>query len=98
MLFNNTKATKNKKAGPSFRKINLRTLCALNVRNLSAKEISRNLRMSRQEASSSVGYVRLAKIECERETRRSHKKRKLKETKSSKLSYLNHQRFEIHQL
>jgi hypothetical protein len=98
MLFSNTKATKNKKPGPSFRKINLRTLCALNVRNLSAKEISRNLRMSRQEASSSVGYVPLAKIGCERETRRSHKKRKLKETKSSKLSYLNHQRFEIHQL
>jgi hypothetical protein len=84
MLFNKTKATKNKKASPSFRKINLRTLCALNVMNTSAKEISRNLRMSRREASSSLGYALLVRTGCEIGIRKLHQKRNLKKKKSSK--------------
>ncbi len=80
------------------RKIRWRTLCALNARNTSAKEISQNWKMSKQEASTSLGYVLLVRTGCEREITRPHKKRRLKKTKSSKLIYLNHQWFLIHQV
>ena len=80
------------------RKIRWRTPCALNVSNSSAKEISPNWKMSNQEASSSLGFVLLVRTGCEREITRAHKKRRLKKTKSSKLTYLNHQWFVIHQV
>ena len=81
-----------------FSRINWRTPCALNVSNSSAKEISRSWKMSNQEASSSLEFVLLVKAGCEREITRPHKKRRLKKTKSSKLTYLNHQWFVIHQV
>ena len=57
----------NKDLGPSSHEINRRTLCVLDVKNTSENEIFLNWKMSKQEASNSVGYVPLAKIGCVRE-------------------------------
>jgi hypothetical protein len=54
--------------------------------------------MSKQEASTSLGYVLLVRTGCEREITRLHKKRRLKKTKISKLTDLYHQWFLIHQV
>ena len=94
----NVKMINNKTLVQLYSRINWRTPCALNVSNSSAKEISPNWKMSNQEASSSLGFVLLVRTGCEREITRAHKKRRLKKTKSSKLTYRNHQWFVIHQV
>ena len=89
MPFNNDKMTNKKKLDPSSRKIKWRTLCALNVRNTSANEISLIWKRSKQEVSNSLGYVLLVRTGWKREKLRPHKKRKLKKT-NSKVTYLDH--------
>ena len=59
MIIKNITVTNNQKLGPLSSMINLRTLCAPNVRNINAKEIFLNWKTSKQEANNSVGYVLL---------------------------------------
>ena len=94
----NVKMINNKTLVRMSSRINWRIPCVLNVSNWSAKEISPIWKMSNQKVSSSLGFVLLVRAGCEREITRAHKKRRLKKTKSSKLTYLNHQWSVIHQV
>jgi hypothetical protein len=84
----------NKDLGPSSREINRRTLCVLDVKNTSENEIFLNWKMSKQEASNSVGYVPLARIGCVRGISSSPKRillssRRIMATCKSKSTYLS---------
>ena len=70
--YNQVSISNHKNIDPSSYKINWRILCALNVRNTSANEISLNWKMSKQQVSNSLGYVLVVRTGCEREISSPH--------------------------
>ena len=86
--FNKVSIPNRKNKDPSSNKINWRILCALNVWNTSANEISLNWKISSPEVRNWLGYVLVVRTGCESEISSQYQKRKIEDRLRCKLTKL----------